>query len=452
MTERRSRVTRMLINVTFAAPCVVGSIATTSSVASAQAPLQPLPSIDDSIDYSDYPRLPPDFSEREPLPEPESLLQLEVEADTGLLYDSNIFRTPAEEESDLASVTRAQALLIYDGPTVDAEFGLRGVLGRHLEFERNNYEDFAAFSRALWGDRAAGYAELEAIVRRGHTAIGADLDEPDTDAAEVTKFYALEMAATGAFDVGSATLAPSISMRGLDYQDSERLNGETIDNDGKDRIEVGAGIRLSLPAELGMQLPTALIVDGGGMTRFFGEAEIPADLDRDSTDVFSRAGVAFGGEDDALQGEFGVGPALFVPSDPALDNVLDVAALGRLEWEVDPTNAIGLTAERRIRDTLFDGASAIVSTSSRISYVNQTTDDLTLSFGAGIDFRDYRINADLSDEDREDILLLVEAEVGYRITEDFFATVSFSHVRNDSSEPTVEYDSTRVFVNVGFDF
>jgi len=395
-----------------------------------------------------FPQLPADFDRREPA-EPEALLRIVLEGYTGVVFQDNVYRAPSDRKSDLLWIGAPRARLIHDGPEVDAEIAVEAEIGRYFDETRNDYEDFALTAGLVRGDLASDFMRLRGSYGRSHQSIGADIDTPDREAAEVTEFWRGEFLFDAAYRAGAFLFAPEARARNFDYRDSRRLDGTRIDNQGKSRTEIDAVPRLGW----GIQPDLFLLVDPGVNWRLYDEDFSGArGFDRDSYGLRPRVGARYGTDTSEFAAVSTIGLALQDYQDDRLKTITTLGFLGVFDWRFLPQQALRLEVERDIGETTLAGASGTISTRGRVSYSYAVTEKLDVRAAAEFDNREFVVNSRIRPDDRTDEIIRVGADVTYRLTKVGFVGLGLDYVDRDSNDPTVRNDGFEASARVGARF
>lgn len=392
-----------------------------------------------------FPQLPDSFGQREPQ-EPDALLQLVLEGFTGLTFQDNVFRAPSDPKSDFLWIGAPRARLIHDGPEVEAEVAIEAEIGRYFEESRNDYEDFALSAGLVHGDLDGDFSRLRGSYGRNHQSIGADIDTPEREATDVTKFWRGELLFDGAYAFGALLFAPEGRVRNYDYEDSRRLDGTLIENDGKSRTEIDAVPRTGWTVAPDL---VALFDPGFNFRLYDVDASGTRGFDRDSYGLRPRFGARFGNKTSEFAGTGTIGLAMQDYEDDRLKTITTVGFLGVFDWRFHPLQALRLELERDIGETTLGGASGNISTRARVIYSYAVTERLGVRAAAEFDNREFVVNRDIQPNDRTDEITRVGADVMYKLTDIGFVGLGVDYIDRHSTDSTLSNDGFEASVRIG---
>ncbi len=395
----------------------------------------------------DIPRLPPGFQET-PAIEPDALLQFLIDGYTGITYQDNVFRADSNKDSDFLWIGSPRLRLIYDGPRVDAEAGLEVEVGRYFDLTEGDYEDFGVSASGVWEGPEDDFARLRGAVGRRHQGIGADISNPERQAAEVTEFWEgwLRFDAESRFENFGA--APDIRARFLDFENADRRNGTEIDNQVKDRVELDGAVRLSYPAGAVWQG----VIDPAANARLYRQEDGgTGDFDRDSYGFEPRAGVRYRNESARIDAVLTAGVAHQNYQDSRFDSITAFSMLGALDWYFLNDTRLDLDIERGIDETTLEGAAGVITTRGRVRLVRTFDEFISVGVSGEAETREFEVNRALQAERTDDVFRL-GLEANYLFSDIGFAGVQFGYVYRDSTDATVRFDAFEASARVGARF
>jgi len=439
---------------TLALLATVGAFACVPYGASAQQASPPaatrpaLGTIDEPIELDlAIPRLPPSFENTRPR-EPDALYQVLFEGYTGVTYQSNVFRAPSDEDADFLWVASPRARLLYDGPEVDAEAAIETEIGRYFDLSENNYFDFGASGSVVWDKHDDDYWRVRANARRGHQGIGADVDDPERQADEVTRFVEVSFGFDGHRRLGDVGVAPAIRSRLRDYENADRADGTRVDNQEKDRVEIDGAVRFTFPAS---EMWQAVFEPGGNLRFYREEADGAGKFDRDSYGLEPRAGIRYLDQSVPVDAVLTMGVAHQSYQDDRFDSITAFSLLGTVDWEFQTGTRIDLDIERGIGETTLDGAAGAIRTRGRLRLLHNLDDAVSVGVLGEVERREFEVNPAIR-SDRTDDVYRLGAEANYLFGDIGFAGVLVEYVNRDSDDADVSFEGVEISARVGARF
>ncbi|TNE61439.1 MAG: hypothetical protein EP335_15765 [Alphaproteobacteria bacterium] len=160
----------------------------------------------------------------------------------GMKYDSNIYVQESNVTDDFIAVVKPSFSLVSDWNS--SYFALKGGadIGRYLDNGTEDYEDFNVAADAR-KDIAYGTDFHGSI---GYADKHEDRGSPDVvgSSAEQTTYSQFDAAVGFKRDVSIMSFAVDASYKKLDYSDTAKVGGGTINNDDRDRERYGVTARL----------------------------------------------------------------------------------------------------------------------------------------------------------------------------------------------------------------
>lgn len=355
----------------------------------------------------------------------------------GLEYDTNIFSTGSNDESDFIAI-------------FSPEVELESTWSRHKVMadamvERRQYFDFS--DESVWnGSLGAGgrldiqrgfYAE--AGVRRSRMTEDRSSAAVLVAAAEPVRFDTSSVFAGLVRESGRIRLEGRVEFDAFDFDDVPLNGGGVGDQDFRDRDEV----RFVARADAAVTPDTSLF---GRLTindRDYDLAPPLAVLDRSSSGHTVDAGADFdiGG---LARGEVALGYTEQEYNSAAIPNVDGLSVNAAVEWFPTPLTTVTLGAKRGIEDSAIPGSGAFVATSASAQVDHELLRNLI--FTGRVNFGDDEYEGIDRTDERFEVLAsavyLANRNVGFR------ASVSRLDEQSSGAASRADFDETKVMFSV----
>lgn len=300
-------------------------------------------------------------------------------------YDSNLFGTETEESSDFITIVSPGLLIESDWTQHSLRFTARGDIGRHFSFSSENFEDFFIDVDGRLDILSGTSAFASVSYEQGH--LGRSSPDSDSGSVEPRTYDRLTGYAGVARELGLISASLDTTIAWTDFDDGETLTGATINNDDDDNLVITPGFRLGYSAIPGNEI---FVQSRFVQTQFSNPTE-DGGPDRDNWGVDFIVG-ATKNFSDVWIGELSIGYAPRYFDDAALEAVDGVTGLvGEMSllWNPTATTSVIGAVSRTVSATTTDGASAVSTVASRLTFEQEVTRQLLLDATFGYSHDDY---------------------------------------------------------------
>lgn len=356
---------------------------------------------------------------------------------TGVTYDSNVYATPAQPQSDLLFTVSPSLQVTGQGNGHSLSLGLQATETRYRSNSNENSTDYQL--DASGRQRVDAYGEVFGGV--GYARAHEDRTSPDdvqgtrptvfTDASTYLglsqRWSAVSLRVGGTFDH-------------LIFRNVRDAAGDAIDNADRNRNVVGVGLRLGYALSPHVDLFTQGTYDERTYARRIDDNGLRRGSQGDSWVV----GVASHDTRD-LRGEFYAGWLSQHYADPRLPAVAVPTAGASLSWRVTPGTTLDANLSRSVEETTLPGTSSYVDTSVGLQV--RRVFDGRLSAYAGVDVT----RSDFRGIARRDDLFGASVGVSYRIRRHLQLDANYQLLQRHSNVADAEYGRNEVYVGVRMD-
>ncbi|NKN34549.1 outer membrane beta-barrel protein [Marichromatium bheemlicum] len=356
--------------------------------------------------------------------------KLTPQAELSGTFDSNIYATAKDEEDDFITVLKPKARLQSDWNVHEVMLEAGADLGWYQDFSSEDYQDFYLVNRnrldIVYGTRLL----TDVLYRDAHVA----RSSPDSDGltAEPLTYELLRGMIGFERDLGILGLRADIQAEDINYDDSDRVGGGTIDNSYRDRTVVDGGLRLSYSRFEGAEAYLSARLREVS----YEDSTLGGRPDRDSSGYDIGLGLRKSVSDLWVFDAFvGYSPRHF--ADRALDDISGGDALAfsvKALWNPTPITSLIADFQRKTFETTTVGSSALISTAFNLRLEHKLTEALLLDANLGYSINDY---AGVS---REDDLYRASLGVAYHLTQLASVRAEYSYRERDSTAALNDYD------------
>ncbi|MBX2832247.1 MAG: outer membrane beta-barrel protein [Rhodospirillales bacterium] len=268
-------------------------------------------------------------------------------------YDDNIFLSEDGATSDVITTVTPRLTLQGDWRVFHLHLAAGSELGFFADSTDDDYQDIdlkAAASLDL------GSSSIEGAIdwNQSHDARG-DNDVPSS-ATEPVIYRDVIGQLGGRYATNDLRYETSFAIRRLEFDDSTAIDGSTIRNDDRDRIETRETLRALLPLDLGREAYGEITFNQRQYDR------VPDDTER----IRDSSGFqAFGGLrldlTDLITADLAAGWMNQSYADPAFGNINDYTLRADIDWSVTRLTGLKFSASRAVRETTVTGASGILA-------------------------------------------------------------------------------------------
>ncbi|WPL11515.1 hypothetical protein Thiosp_01262 [Thiorhodovibrio litoralis] len=350
--------------------------------------------------------------------------------DVGRTYDSNVFATAENAESDSVNTFRPRVQLLSDWNRHAMEFEVGGDIGLYEKYSNENYHDYYFANDNTLDILTDNRIDLGLLYRHAHTPRTSS--ENIGESAEPLKYDQRAVRLGFQRYVGIITLGIGGQIDRITYANSEAIGGGTIDNSDRDNTQTDIGVTIGYEpfAESTAYLRIgSRDVDYDDSMKFGG-------YNRDSTGMT----IALGAEKVmadlwVLNLDIGYAPRYY--ADARLEDITGGNAMtfgAELIWNPTALTSIISVANRQTYETIQEGAGGNVNTSYALNLEHQLLRSLVLTAGSGYSFSNY-VGSDREDKDFD-----LSAGLQYFLLRMVSVTANYSYRERDSTEEGDNYD------------
>jgi len=344
------------------------------------------------------------------------------------VYDSNIFATSSNEESDFAYVLE---------PTLEVEsdwgihaLGLRAGarFGRFTDFDSEDFDNYFAFAQGRLdlpqGTVFGGSAGYERLQEDRTSPSAPDTEDPvEFDLITARLQLAREVARLGA--------RLNVAMRDLDFDDVGS-GAALVEQDNRDRTEYTVGGRVSYETSPNL---------AGFVQASYNWRSYDLDTGRDSDGYRVEGGIAldFGG---VTTGDLFVGYRSRDYDNPAFDDISGFTFGAEVEWNPTPLTSVGLLVTNIVEETATAGSPGYVETRLAATVDHELLRNLILSAEASYATQDYE------EIDREDDVYAAGVGAEYLINRYVSVEAAYTYSSRNSDLALEEFDRHTVVLRL----
>ena len=367
-----------------------------------------------------------------------SLMTLTLGAQTGLDYNSNIYRASRGEESDIIATFSPKLNLRSHFEKHRLDFSLTPEAGHYFADGKNDYLDWDTRARGRYDVSLTDAIFLDARYRYGHVAIGSFEDDPTANLKDPVTYDRYEL---GAQWVGQKALFHYEAGAIWDAQDFD--NVRRIDNtlnvqDDRDRDSY------SVAGKLGYEFSTPYMVYVRGALndrRYDNRIDSSLLYPRDSDGYEVALGFATVPEDSPWNFDAYLG---YLSQDYDASQLKDVDGLdakATMSWQSSSADLFEFTLDREIKDTNTAGVSSSLQTRLAGEYTHDYSN--ILAFGALLSYTDsnYQTNRTIALLDREDDTYEAGLNATYSPRQDIDIRAGYNFSSRDSNQALADYDA-----------
>lgn len=348
-------------------------------------------------------------------------------------YDSNIFATDVNEESDSVSMLKANLLLDSDWQSHSLGFELGLDAARYAEFDTENTVDNWLTARGTYDATKDIQLFADASTIRDHE----DRASPDeVYGTEPTEFSENRFNAAYRQKLNQHSLSLALNSTEYDFDDVSTSIG-TIDNDSRDHTISGYGLRFNYA----LSKAYSVFIQASSDNRDY---ELPMDINgfnRDSEGAAYALGFKFN-QSYRLQGEVFVGHLSQDYDDVQFNNLSEPDFGAQARWFASPDIVLNLIIDRSLEETTIDGASSFLYTQYALRADHRITPQWFFNLNAS------RGNADYQTLSRKDTYTDLGIGISFSLVEGLSFDADYRLMERDSSEPTDAYSRNQILFSV----
>ncbi|PWC43168.1 outer membrane beta-barrel protein [Azospirillum sp. TSO22-1] len=367
----------------------------------------------------------------------------------GETYDSNVFLTERNTQSDWIFVARPSLDIRSDFSNHALNFSASGDFGRYHRFSSENYTDYRLDLNGRYDIARETAVSGDVFHRRLHEG----RSDPDVftvgqgtfgigSYAEPVTYYATggEAALTQSFNRIRARL--SATAVNYSYNDVATVGGPKANLDDRDRWEYGTALRVGYDLGTGIQpfvqgsytrTNYRLSADFAGRNRDANGYEFVAGTTLDLTGL--------------ITGEVYAGYLTKKYSDPRMDDFGGLAFGGQLNWAVTQLTTISGRASRSVHESDLTQGGRVASSYARSIAALGVDHELlrNLLLNGRLQWR----QDDFSGVDRTDNVYTAGAGATYLVNRYLYLTGGYTYETRKSNVNGLDYKDNLVFLRVG---
>ena len=384
----------------------------------------------DPFDVARRPR--PDY---DPVGVPVGSFLLFPSIEVGEYYDSNIYATETDEESDFVTTYVPSISLLSDWNNHALGVNAYAAGGLYADHTDENYLDY--------GVSAAGRLDVRrttsVFAGTSWDHIHQDRGSPeDVNSDEPSEYDVFAVDLGGGTQQGRTSFALAGGYSHYDYEDVTDRNGMFINNQDRNQAIWDAEARVGYQ----FQSDYELFVRGVYSDVVYDNNPDDSGVNRDNNGWRADLGVAFS-ITDTLQGDVYGGYLQRYYESPTFQDEGSFDAGGDLYWSITPLTSARATVFRSFEETTQTGAASILQTTGEVEISHELLRNVILSGTAGLTNYDYQGIS------RSDDVWNLGAEGTYLINRNFYFGGGADYTTRDSNAVGESYDDVRVGLFVG---
>lgn len=366
------------------------------------------------------------------------LMTLSLGAQTGLDYNSNIYRSSGGEQSDFIATFSPKVNLKSNFEKHKLDFSIAPEAGHYFADGKNDYLDWDVRARGRYDASLTDAFFLDTRYRYGHVAIGSFEDDPTSNLKEPVTYDRYEV---GAQWVGKKSLFHYETGAIWDMQDFNnvrRLDNTLNIQDDRDRNSY------ALATKLGYEFlqPYIVYLRGAVNVRDY-DKRIDSSLlyPRDSDGYEVALGVSKIPASDFLNFDFYVG---YLSQDYDAKQLKDVSGLdakANVALQLTPADILEFSLDREIKDTNTAGVSSSLITMFGAKYTHEYNDMLSLNTLFSYTLSNYETNRAIAAFDREDHTYSAGLNLLYNPRKDIDIKAGYTFNTRESNQRMTDYDA-----------
>lgn len=350
----------------------------------------------------------------------------------GLRYDSNVFASPANPQSDIAlvlspglTVTNAPRFQLSTPSAFTYELNLNADLYRYRQFDSEDRADAQAKLKTRWEISQDMTLEGNFLAARKHDERGDTALPPE--AREPIPYTDLRAEGVFTRHFGRFGVELNANVRHLEYEDVLSVSGAPLMQAARNGTIFAAHIKPFYEFSPGYR----------GFVRFRGNTrdyEGVGVLNRDSNGYDIRGGLEFV-VTPLISGSVEVGYLSQTYDNPLIVPFDGLSFAAKAQWLVTPLMTITLNAERSVAETVTPDFEARLDTIYGIQVDYELMRNVILFSGIKLKKEDFRGLALRTDD-----VTQFSAGVEYLMNRHLRATLQYQFQDRDSNVPTYDFD------------
>ena len=359
--------------------------------------------------------------EYDPVPIRLGTVEARARLRTGAGYRSNLFASTTNETSDSFAVI---------APSIDLNTTWsRHEVGVSASAEHTEYVDTGSESATDYAARAFGRLDATSNLTLVGAVRGDHTNEPRAAAAsDPTALAPVEVDRIGGeagadYENGRIRLRGRLSADSYDYADSPLANGTVLDQDFRNREDLGGSLRVSYAP----QRDWAVFVESNVTDRSYDAPATPGLRNRDSQGRTLRVGTNFE-LPILLRGDIAVGYHQYEYDDPAADDVDGLSVQGNANWFVTQLTTVSASASRSVIDPGLQNSASATQTAAGVTVDHELRRNWLID--AGLDVSSY----DFEDIDRKDDRYDLHVGTLWKVNRNMAVRLAYRYTDQDSNQ------------------
>ncbi len=368
-----------------------------------------------------------------------SLVSLVLGVRAGTTYNSNIYRSSSDEESDVIATVAPKVALESHLERNTASLSVSPEIGRYFSEDKNDYEDWDVEAEDTFEASPTNLLHVNGAYRRGHVAIGSFDDDADTALSEPVTYDLMEAGARWEGQQNLLHYGLEGEWESYDYDDTTRENGSISVQDDRDQD------RYKTVAKIGYEfIPSYVFYARGSWNdrRYDNRIDSSLTYPRDSDGY----GAALGLSHEAVPYGFDV-YAGYLNQDYDANQLEDVDGLDfglNAHWNMTDADQLKVRADREVKDSLSDGVSGSLRTRVGVELAHSYNEKFSTGLALGYTDDDYHSNVALAGIDREDHIYDAGVSARYIVYRDIDVKLEYGYRNRESNRDLTDYDAHTV--------
>lgn len=348
-------------------------------------------------------------------------------------YDNNIFREANNSKKDLITKFKPELNVQTDWSLHQIGFRAMGDLGRHRDFDKENYEDQVYMLFGRYDLDYETYLSLNLSSQFRHEDRGA-LDDVGGD--QPIEFRVDTADLRFSRELGILKLYMTGIARNIAYKDSVR-SGTVIDNSIRDRRQYTGEVKLAY----GVSDNADLFILGRYDRRLYDQLS-SSYRDSKGGEVRSGVSVNLSGK---LQADAYLG-YLYQDYTGGFSDISGVNWGGNLLWNMNGLTSLEMNVERMVVETTLAGSSGVLRTKASAELQHAVMSNLLAT--ARSTFYDDRYKGGSSTRDNQTVTL--GAVVEYDMNRNWGVLLDYDYLYRNFVDGDGDYDNHKVGVSVKY--
>ena len=386
---------------------------------------------------------------------PENLLKyssiiMRINADTGMIYNDNIYRSASGEESDLITFLKPELSIISNFEKHAFNLYAKPDLGIYISDSRNDYLDFNIGGNYRLDISDNDQIDLGTSYAHKHMSIGSFIDDPDNNLKKPVVYdnHQIGMNWNGRANIWHYSFGGI--WNAYDYDNTSRQKGTVSIQDDRDYDNYKLQAQIGYEFVPFHEIYVRAVHDIRDYDTRIDSSELyPRDSDGYLVAVgISNKNSSFSSYDyNAYIGYLSQDyDATQLPSVKAVDLYLDS------KWQVTEKNLLKAEIMRRVKDSTSDGVSAYLQSKMHLKLTHDYNENI--SFGGRVSYtnNNFETNKAIENLDRDDDIYELGIWSRHEIYNNTDLKFEYSYLDRDSNSPTASYNTNKFGITLSFKY